>query len=87
MSLFDFLQPKSGDKNEDVGVSDQLMTLTDVIAPSAINISPRSINISGMSARVFYVVSYPRYLNEGWMEPILNIEKELDISIVIHPIF
>ena len=39
-----------------------------------------------MSARVFYVVAYPRYLNEGWIEPILNIEKELDISIVIHPI-
>lgn len=84
MSLFDFLKPKSS--NENPSVSDQLMTLTDVIAPSAISINPRSINISGMSVRVFYTVAYPRYLNEGWMEPILNIEKELDISIVIHPI-
>ncbi len=86
MSLFDFLQPKNGNQNDNPSVSDQLMTLTDVIAPSAINIGPRSINMSGMSARVFYVVAYPRYLNEGWIEPILNIEKELDISIVIHPI-
>lgn len=86
MSLLDFLQPKKSTGDDEGSVSDQLMTLTDVIAPSAINISPRSINISGMSARVFYVVAYPRYLNEGWMEPILNIEKELDISIVIHPI-
>ncbi len=86
MSLFDFLQPKNNTQNDNPSVSDQLMTLTDVIAPSAINIGPRSINVSGMSARVFYVVSYPRYLNEGWIEPILNIEKELDISIVIHPI-
>lgn len=84
MGILDFLQPNNGNKND--SVSDQLMTLTDVIAPSAINISPRSINISGKSARVFYVVSYPRFLTEGWMEPILNIEKELDISIVIHPI-
>lgn len=84
MGILDFLQPNNSNKND--AVSDQLMTLTDVIAPSAINISPRSINISGKSARVFYVVSYPRFLNEGWMEPILNIEKELDISIVIHPI-
>lgn len=87
MALFDFLQPK----NNQVGtskpsVSDQLLTLTDVIAPSAINIGPRSVNISGMSARVYYAVAYPRYLTEGWMEPILNLEKELDISIVIHPI-
>jgi type IV secretory pathway VirB4 component len=84
MGLLDFLQPNNSNKGPSVG--DQLMTLTDVIAPSAINISPRNINVSGMSARVFYVVSYPRYLHEGWIEPILNIEKELDISIVIHPI-
>jgi conjugal transfer ATP-binding protein TraC len=88
MALFDFLQPKNTQTGIDAkpSVSDQLLTLTDVIAPSAINIGPRSINISGMSARVYYTVAYPRYLTEGWMEPILNLEKELDISIVIHPI-
>jgi conjugal transfer ATP-binding protein TraC len=86
MSLFDILKPKTNDPNQPAGVDGQLMTLTDVIAPSAVNIGPRSINVSGTSARVFYVVAYPRYLNEGWIEPILNIEKELDISIFIHPI-
>ena len=86
MSIFDFIQPKSNSKNGDLSLGEQLLTLTDVIAPSAININPRSINISGMNARVYYAVAYPRYLNEGWLEPILNIEKELDISIVIHPI-
>jgi type IV secretory pathway VirB4 component len=86
MSAFDFLKPKNNNDAKSPLIGDQLMTLTDVIAPSAINISPRSINISGLSARVFYAVAYPRYLSEGWMEPILNIEKELDISIVIHPI-
>ncbi len=86
MSLFDFLQPKTNNQTGAPGVKGQLMTLTDVIAPSAINIGPKNINVSGTNARVFYVVAYPRYLNEGWIEPILNIEKELDISIFIHPI-
>ncbi len=86
MSILDFLQPSNKKNDQDFSLSDHLMTLTDVIAPSAISIGPRSINISGMSARVFYAVSYPRYLSEGWTEPILNLEKELDISIVIHPI-
>lgn len=67
-------------------ISDSLLTLTDVIAPSAVSINPRSISISGVQARVFYAVSYPRYLNDGWLEPILNLEKELDVTIVIHPI-
>ncbi len=67
-------------------MSDQLLTLTDVIAPSAISITPRSINISGMTARVYYAVSYPRFLSDGWLEPVLNLAKELDISIFVHPI-
>ena len=67
-------------------MSNQLVTLTDVIAPSAINVGPREINISGVVARVYYAVSYPRYLNEGWLEPVLNIPREIDVSIFIHPI-
>lgn len=67
-------------------MSNQLVTLTDVIAPSAINVGPREINISGVIARVYYAVAYPRYLNEGWLEPVLNIPREIDVSIFIHPI-
>jgi conjugal transfer ATP-binding protein TraC len=85
MGVLDFLQPNKKSEAE-LALENQLLTLTDVIAPSAVNINPRSLNLSGMAARVYYVVSYPRYLNEGWMEPILNLEKELDISIVVHPI-
>lgn len=85
MGLLDFIKPKKTEGEEDV-IESALMTLTDVVAPSAINISPRTVNISGKLVRVFFVVSYPRYLNDGWLEPILNLEKELDVSIVIHPI-
>ncbi len=69
-----------------MAIENSLLTLTDVIAPSAVSINPRSISISGVQARVFYAVSYPRYLNDGWLEPILNLEKELDVTIVIHPV-
>jgi len=85
MALFDFLQPKQSSSGVSLG-KDQLLTITDVIAPSAISINPRSINISGVTARTYYAVAYPRYLNDGWLEPILNIEKELDVSIFIHPV-
>ena len=84
MGLFDFLQQNN--KPSGTSVSDGLMTLVDVIAPSAVQITPRSLNLSGMQARVLYAVSYPRYLTEGWLEPILNIEKEIDVAIYVHPI-
>lgn len=87
MAFLDFLKPQNiSNGNDPSSVGDQLMTLTDVIAPSAVSISPRSINISGINARVYYAVSYPRFLNDGWIEPVLNLAKELDVSIYIHPI-
>ncbi len=85
MGLFDFLKPKTTNSAE-VDLGDHLLTITDVIAPSAISIGPRSISIGGVNARVFYAVAYPRYLTEGWLQPITNLERELDISIFIHPI-
>ena len=84
MALLDFLQPKQN--NDNPAIDDQLLTLTDVIAPSAIKINPRTISISGINARTYYAVSYPRYLNDGWIEPVLNLAKEIDVSIFIHPV-
>ena len=87
MGAFDFLKPSAGNTDSSVdALKDQLMTLTDVISPSAIKINPRSVNISGVTARTYYAVSYPRYLNDGWIEPVLNLAKEIDVSIFIHPI-
>lgn len=69
-----------------VDIDSALMTLEDVIAPNAVQVGSRQMDISGTLTRVFFAIAYPRYLNEGWLEPILNLERELDISIVIHPI-
>ncbi len=81
---------KKNDKNDNVetgvNIDTPPLSLPDVIAPSAIKISPKSINVSGKYSRVFFAVSYPRYLNVGWIEPILNLDKEIDVTIIIHPI-
>jgi conjugal transfer ATP-binding protein TraC len=87
MGILDLIQQTVTGKSADsTDTSNVPMSLTDVIAPSAININPRHINVSGKLCRVFFVVSYPRYLNDGWMEPLLNLEREIDVSIMIHPI-
>jgi len=90
MGFLDFLNPtpKVTDKatNDAAAISDALMTLEDVIAPSGIQIGPRTLDMSGIAARTFFISTYPRYLNDGWLEPILNLEKELDVAVHIHPI-
>ncbi len=62
------------------------LDLKDVIAPSALKVSPRSMTVGEKIVRTFFVISYPRFLSEGWFSPIINLDKIFDISIFIHPI-
>ncbi len=62
------------------------LELKDVLAPSALEITPRELNLGDKVVRTFFVISYPRYLTSNWFSPIINLDKQLDISIFIHPI-
>jgi len=62
------------------------LELQDIIAPSALQITPKAINLGDKIARTFFVISYPRYLSDNWFSPIINLDKVFDVSIFIHPI-
>ncbi|MEK7207971.1 MAG: DUF87 domain-containing protein [Patescibacteria group bacterium] len=62
------------------------LELQDVIAPAALKVAPKSLNVSGKLTRTFFVISYPRYLTEGWFAPIINMDQVFDVSIFIHPL-
>ncbi len=62
------------------------MELSDKIAPSAIEITPKSMRIGDKIVRTFFVISYPRYLTDNWFTPIINLDKIFDVSIYINPI-
>ncbi len=62
------------------------LQLRDIIAPSALRVSPKSINLGEKIARTLFVISYPRFLTEEWFSPIINLDKVFDVSIFIHPI-
>ncbi len=62
------------------------LELQDVIAPSALKIEPKSINLGSKIARTFFIISYPRFLTDNWFSPIINLDKIFDISIFIKPI-
>jgi len=58
----------------------------DIIAPSALKIEPKSLNLGEKITRTFFVISYPRFLTDNWFSPIINLDKIFDIGIFIHPI-
>ena len=62
------------------------LELQDIIAPSALQIEAKSINLGDKIARTFFIISYPRFLTDNWFSPIINLDKIFDISIFVHPI-
>ena len=62
-----------------------VLDLQDVIAPHALRVSSKELDLGEKIARTFFVISYPRFLTTGWFAPIINMDKVLDISIFVHP--
>lgn len=62
------------------------LELQDILAPSALKVSPKSLNLGDKVTRTYFVISYPRYLSDNWFTPIINLDKIFDVSIHIHNI-
>lgn len=93
MALFDFLNSKKDSAAPPIApilpeqiYKQGILELQDVIAPSALKVTPRELNLGDKIARTFFVMSYPRVLTDSWFAPIINLDRILDISIFIHPI-
>ena len=92
MSIFDSLFNKKEEKTDISSILPQeifeagVLELKDIIAPSALKVTPKEINLGEKVLRSFFVISYPRFLSEGWFSPIINMDKVFDVSIFVHPI-
>ncbi len=96
MGLFDFFNKKSDSQPmEDYHIQPVLpaemfevgsLELKDVIAPSALEITPKEMNLGDKVVRTFFVISYPSFLSDNWFSPIINLDKVFDVSIFVHPI-
>ena len=93
MGIFDFLKKKQ-DAVQEAGASilpheiyeANTLELKDIIAPSALKIGQKELNLGEKILRTFFVISYPRFLGESWFAPIINLDRVFDVSIFIHPI-
>lgn len=92
MGLFNFFKPKNNQVSKITSVlprdiyRSSVLELKDIIAPSALKITPKTLNLGEKLVRSFFVMSYPKYLSDSWFSPIINLDKAFDISIFIHPI-
>ncbi|MBD3238309.1 MAG: DUF87 domain-containing protein [Candidatus Moranbacteria bacterium] len=63
-----------------------LATVKDLIAPASFTVSPTFLRVGDRYVKTLFVVTFPRYLQTGWLTPIINMDKMMDITMFIHPI-
>lgn len=92
MGFLDFLKTKNKQTQTITSILPKdiyrsaVLELKDIIAPSALKISPKTLNLGEKLVRSFFVMSYPKYLSDSWFSPIINLDKAFDVSIFVHPI-
>ncbi len=90
MAILDFFKKKNEEELSPALPKEiydsSVLQLRDIIAPSALRVSPKNLNLGSKMARTLFVISYPRYLNEEWFSPVINLDKIFDVSIIVHPI-
>ncbi|MCK5588712.1 MAG: conjugal transfer protein TraC [Candidatus Pacebacteria bacterium] len=63
-----------------------VLDLKDIIAPSALDIKPKYIDLGEKMSKTFFIISYPKFISDGWFSGVINLDKEFDVSIFINPI-
>lgn len=92
MALLDFLNKNKKDEPEITPVlpkdiyAEGVLNLADTIAPAALKVGARELELGEKFSRTFYTISYPRFLTDSWFMPIINLDKVFDIGLFVHPL-
>lgn len=63
-----------------------LVSIKDIIAPSAMQVNPDHLKLNNKFVRTLFVFTYPRYLTTGWFSSIVNLNEELDVAFYVTPV-
>jgi len=58
----------------------------DLIAPSALRVTPQYLQLGGRYLRTIFVVGFPRYISVGWFMPVINFNAYLDVAMFFYPV-
>jgi conjugal transfer ATP-binding protein TraC len=60
-------------------------SVTDIIAPSSIEVDFGHIRVGEKYFRTYFVVGYPRFVSPNWLEPLIDFDHSLNISMFCYP--
>ncbi len=62
-----------------------MVSLVDIIAPSSIEVDFKYIRIGETYYTTLFVVGYPRFVSTNWLQPLVDFDHTLDISMFAYP--
>ena len=62
-----------------------MSSVTDIIAPSSVEVDFNNIRVGEKLYKTFFTAGYPRYASPNWLEPLINFDHSMDISMFIYP--
>ena len=62
-----------------------LVTVKDIIAPSAIEVDFNHIRIDNRYYRTLFVAAYPRFVGINWLSSLINFDSSLNVSMFVYP--
>ncbi len=61
------------------------VSLLDVIAPTDLETDFSFLRLNSSLHRTFFVANYPRFVEPNWLEPLIDFEHSLTVSMFIYP--
>ncbi len=71
--------------NEQAGNDKDKLSISDALSPGSIEVDFSNIKINNQYYRSFFVANYPRYVEANWLEPLIDFDHTLTISMFIYP--
>ena len=62
------------------------VSLTDIIAPSSIEVDFKHIRVGDKFFRTFFVVDYPRQVSPNWLSMLIDYKETMNISMFVFPV-
>ncbi|HZJ18519.1 MAG TPA: DUF87 domain-containing protein, partial [Patescibacteria group bacterium] len=76
---------KSPVSKELAKVEKGMVSLSDLIAPSSVEVDFHYIRVGERYYKTFFVVGYPRYVSPNWLQPLIDFDYSMNVSMFIYP--
>lgn len=60
-------------------------SLADIIAPSSVEVDFNFVRVGDKFYKTFFVVGYPRFASPNWLEPLVDFDHSMNISMFCYP--